>query len=150
MTQIKKWHKFKNGPNSKTTQIQKLTKFKNYTNSINTQTQKFPNLKMTQIQKWPKLLNDPICVLWVLVDPAKLHRGATPPSGSFVFHLLVGFWWDEVPNRWDGSQSPTNRPSRFCDSILFLYQKGNLVNTSKRPLQSSSHKILQFFWMFVV
>ena len=70
--------------------------------------------------------------------------------GSFVLHLLVGFWWDQVPNRWDGSQllpsqSPTNHPSRFFDSFIFLYQKGNLVNTSKRPLQSSSHKILQFF-----
>ena len=109
MTQIQKWPKFKNDPNSKITQNQKWPK----TNNV-------PNSKMTQnwIKKW---CNSParrrragrrsvrfafarpsslFCVpvlflflylLWVYVfygfyvGPAKLQRGATPPSVMVLF-----------------------------------------------------------------
>ena len=65
----------------------------------------------------------------------------TPPGGILVGSSSKSVGW--IPTV--AIPIPDQPPSRFFDSFLFLYQKGNLVNTSKRPLQSSSHKILQFF-----
>jgi hypothetical protein len=65
MSQIQKYPKIKNIPNSKMSQIQKYPKFKNVPNSKISQIQKYPkfknvaNLKMSQIQKCRKFKNVP-------------------------------------------------------------------------------------------
>ena len=57
MAQIKKLQKFKNDPNVKMTQIQRWPKLKKYPNSKSPKLKNDPNLKTTQIKKRPKLKN---------------------------------------------------------------------------------------------
>ena len=41
--------------------------------------------------------------------------------GSFVLHLLVGFWWDQVWNWWDGSHQGILRRSYVTQSVSSIF-----------------------------
>ena len=69
-------------------------------------------------------------------DSALSFQVPAPPFGSFVLHLLVGFWWDQVWNRWDGSQLlPSQTPTNHSSWIFWLI----LTSVPKRKF--NKHKI---------
>ena len=78
--------------------------------------------------------------------------------GSFVLHLLVGFWWDQVWNRWDGSQllpsqTPTNHPSWFFGLILTSvpkrkFNKHKIATISSHQNPTKSLYVLSFSFPF--
>ena len=66
-------------------------------------------------------------------------------SGILVLWLLVGYWWDEVQNRWDPShfmpsQTPTNHPSQFfwhCHNSVPKWKVSNKI-IFERIIESKS------------
>ena len=79
-------------------------------------------------------------------------------KGSFVLHLLVGFWWDQVWNRWDGSQllpsqTPTNHPSWIFWLILTSvpkrkFNKHKIATISSHQNPTKSFYVLSFSFPF--
>ena len=65
--------------------------------------------------------------------------------GILVLWLLVGYWWDEVQNRWDPShfmpsQTPTNHPSQFfwhCHNSVPKWKVSNKI-IFERIIESKS------------
>ena len=101
MTQIHKWTKFKNDPNSKwpkfkMTQIQNWPKVKNDQNSKNTQIKKWPRFKLTQIQKWPKLKK--MTQKWSSLSllPSAVVKG---DQSSIYSKLLAFIYYWALPER---------------------------------------------------
>ena len=74
--------------------------------------------------------------------------------GSFVLHLLVGFWWDQVWNRWDGSQLlPSQTPTTFFGLILNSvpkrkFNKHKIATISSHQNPTKSLYVLSFSFPF--
>ena len=71
--------------------------------------------------------------------------GCPKKRGILVLWLLVGYWWDEVQNRWDPShfmlsQTPTNHPSQFfwhCHNSVPKWKVSNKI-IFERIIESKS------------
>ena len=120
MTQFPKWPKFKNDPNSKITQNQKWPKTNNVPNSKMTQNyiKKWCNGHARRRRAGRRLVrfafarpSSLFCVpvlflflylLWVYVfygfyvGPAKLQRGATPPSVMVLLEAIIILGWNFI------------------------------------------------------
>ena len=75
----------------------------------------------------------------------KLGHMTKSQKGILVLWLLVGYWWDEVQNRWDPShfmpsQTPTNHPSQFfwhCHNSVPKWKVSNKI-IFERIIESKS------------
>ena len=94
--------------------------------------------------EWLINRHKPTC--WCLRDenPGGWHQAGVS-VGILVLWLLVGYWWDEVQNRWDPShfmpsQTPTNHPSQFfwhCHNSVPKWKVSNKI-IFERIIESKS------------